>query len=171
MTNVDTTNPAWSLVMMAKYNTAANAALYSVCEQLSDEDLRAERKAFFGSIFATLNHIMVGDQVWLQRLRDGLTPGLSLTDTLYENLSDLRAARVALDAEIEAFTVALTPERLAKPWGYFDTAGNERHDPYAICVTQLFNHQTHHRGQIHCMLTQAGVDDPPVFDVHRVIGS
>ena len=115
MTKVETTNPAWSLVMMAKYNTAANKTLYETCSQLSDDDLRADRGAFFGSIFATLNHIMVGDQVWLQRLRDGLAAPLHLTDTLFETLAELSEARVMLDAELESFATALTPERLNSP--------------------------------------------------------
>jgi len=166
---IDTQHPAWSIVMMARYNKVSNQRLYDACATLSDDDLHADRGAFFGSIFATLNHIMVGDHIWLGRLRDDLSANLSLTKTLYDDFADLSAARAALDAELETFAAGLTADRLATPWDYRDSAGNVRHDAYAICVSQLFNHQTHHRGQIHGMLTQAGVTDPPVFDMHRLL--
>lgn len=165
----NTSNPAWSFVLMARYNTLANTRLYNACADLNDAERRKDRGAFFGSIHQTLNHIMVGDLLWFGRLRDGETAALGLTDILYDEFETLRDARAALDAEMEVFAENLTPDAIAGDLAYRDSAGHAMTNPFATCMTQMFNHATHHRGQIHCMLTQAGHSDPPIFDVHYVL--
>jgi uncharacterized damage-inducible protein DinB len=165
----DTSNPAWSFVLMARYNRLANARLYDACARIGDSERRADRGAFFGSIHATLNHILVGDRLWFGRLSGRGAPDLALNQVLHDDFDALRAARAALDDEIAAFADGLTAAEIAGPFSYRNSAGEARTDPFATCLTQMFNHATHHRGQVHCLLTQAGVADPPVLDIHYVM--
>ena len=153
---------------LARYNHLANERLYQACAQLSDAVRKQRRQAFFGSIHGTLNHIMVGDRIWLARFAGETVPSTGLDADLYEDFGDLRAARVAEDARIEAFAAKLTPPFLEGTIRYVNNAGLEFDDPLTVLVPHLFNHQTHHRGQVHDMLSQTEVP-PPSLDMHRVL--
>ena len=154
--------------MRARYNTLANGILYDACAGLSDVERRRERPAFFKSIHGTLNHIMVGDRIWMTRFEGEAAPSTSLDAILYEDFADLRAAREAEDARIEAFMASLSLEFLAGGIRYVNNEGNRYDDPVPLLLTHLFNHQTHHRGQVHGLLSHAGVKTP-VLDLHRVL--
>ncbi|MBW4581080.1 MAG: DinB family protein [Tildeniella nuda ZEHNDER 1965/U140] len=153
---------------LARYNTLANCKLYDACAQLSEAERTCTRPAFFKSIHGTLNHIMVGDRIWVTRFEGGTTPSIGLNAILYENFDALRVARVAQDEHIETFAAGLTNEFLAQSIQYVNNQGRQLDDPAALLVAHFFNHQTHHRGQIHDMLTQTNVA-PPSLDMHRVI--
>ncbi|PSB26861.1 DinB family protein [Stenomitos frigidus] len=153
---------------LARYNTLANRKLYDACAQLSDAERTRIRPAFFKSIHGTLNHIMVGDRIWLTRFEGGTIPSTELNAILYEDFEALKAARVAEDDHIEAFAAGLTHEFLAQSIQYVNNQGRHLDDPADLLVAHFFNHQTHHRGQIHDMLTQTDVA-PPSLDMHRVI--
>jgi uncharacterized damage-inducible protein DinB len=153
---------------MAVYNTAANLRLYEACATLDVDALERDRGAFFGSIHATLNHILLGDRIWLARLRGATVPSTGLDTVLYAEFHALRTARREMDAEIEAFMAGLDPAFLERTLAYRNNAGRDLRDPVAVLLTHLFNHQTHHRGQVHAMLTQAG-HSGPVLDLHRVL--
>ncbi len=154
--------------MMARYNTLANQRLYETYARLSDSERKKARPAFFDSIHGTLNHIMVGDRIWLARFAGEEIPSTHLDTILYEDFDELRRARVSEDKRIEAFASGLNEEFLGGTIRYVNNEGKIYDDPIALLVAHFFNHQTHHRGQIHDMLTQTDVP-PPVLDLHRVI--
>lgn len=153
---------------LARYNTLANRKLYDACAQLSEAERTCTRPAFFKSIHGTLNHIMIGDRIWVTRFGGGTIPSTGLNAILYESFDELRIARVAQDEYIETFTAGLTNEFLAQSIQYVNNQGRHLDDPADLLVAHFFNHQTHHRGQIHDMLTQTVVA-PPSLDMHRVI--
>ena len=154
--------------MLARYNTLANRRLYEVCARLSDAERKRVRPAFFKSIHGTLNHIMVGDRIWLARFEGSEIASTRLDAILYEDFDALGAARMSEDARIEAFASGIDEDFLGKTIRYRNHAGNTHVDPVDLLVAHLFNHQTHHRGQIHDMLTQTDVT-PPALDMHRVL--
>lgn len=154
--------------MLARYNTLANRRLYDACARLSNAERKKARPAFFGSIHGTLNHIMVGDRIWLARFEGAEVPSTNLDATLYEDFDELHEARRAEDARIEAFASGLDERSLAGGIRYMNNEGNVHADPVDLLVAHFFNHQTHHRGQVHDMLTQTDVP-PPVLDLHRIL--
>ena len=154
--------------MLSRYNTQANFRVYESCSQLTDAERKRTRPAFFKSIHGTLNHIMVGDRIWLTRFEGGEIPSTGLDAMLYEDFDELREARIAEDERIEAFASGLAEEFLASTITYRNNSGNIHTDPVNLLMAHFFNHQTHHRGQIHDMLTQTELA-PPVLDMHRVL--
>ena len=154
--------------MLARYNRLANERLYGVCAGLSEAELKRPRQAFFTSIHGTLNHILLGDRIWLARFEGGVAPSTGLDAILYEDFAELRIARVAEDARIEAFAAGLAPEFLGGSIRYVNNAGRAFDDPVDLLLTHLFNHQTHHRGQVTDLLMQTETK-PPVLDLHRVL--
>ena len=153
---------------LGRYNTLANRKLYDACAQLSKVERDRIRPAFFKSIHGTLNHIMIGDRIWLTRFEGGTIPSTGLDAILYEDFDALCAARIAQDDRIEAFAAGLTHEFLTRSIQYINNQGRHLDDPADLLVAHFFNHQTHHRGQIHDMLTQTDIA-PPSLDMHRVI--
>lgn len=154
--------------MLAQYNTLANHKLYATCAELEDIDRKQIRPAFFKTIHGTLNHIMVGDRIWLARFEGKEVPSTGLDAILYEDFEQLRAARIAQDTIIEAFAANLTESFLNQTIRYQNNQGNIHNDPVTLLLAHLFNHQTHHRGQIHDMITQTNIH-PPSLDMHRII--
>ena len=154
--------------LMAHYNHLANQRLYDTCALLPEAELKRTRPAFFKSIHGTLNHILLGDRIWLARFEGGTAPSTGLDAILYDDFRELRAAREAEDARIEAFADGLTEAALAGSIRYLNNQGRTFDDPVPMLLAHLFNHQTHHRGQVHDMLTQTDVP-PPVLDLHRVV--
>lgn len=146
----------------ARYNAWANDRLYAACAQLSDADFKASRQAFFGSILGTLNHILVGDRAWLGRI-EGVPSGISrLDEILFEDLAGLRQARKAKDERIVRLAGTLDAEALTRDLVYRTTAGVEHTTPLVWVLSHMFNHQTHHRGQVHGLLSQTTVKPPPL---------
>ncbi len=154
--------------MLASYNALANRRLYEACARLSDAERKKRRLAFFGSIHGTLNHIMVGDRIWLGRFSGEEVPSTNLDAILYEEFEELWEAREVEDARIEAFAAGIDEELLNGTIRYVNNEGRTLEDPVDLLVMHFFNHQTHHRGQVHDMLTQTEVP-PPVLDLHRVL--
>jgi uncharacterized damage-inducible protein DinB len=146
----------------ARYNRWANACVYAACAALSTEDYRAQRPAFFGSIHNTLNHILVADRVWLGRF-EGKPSGIKrLDEILYDDLAALHQAREAEDARILAFTDGLSDTTIAGTLAYRNMAGEEKATPFVWTLAHFFNHQTHHRGQVHGMLSGTPAAPPPL---------
>jgi uncharacterized damage-inducible protein DinB len=144
---------------MAHYNRWQNENLYRAADRLSDDERRRERGAFFGSIHATLNHLLWADRMWMSRFADVPAPdgGIPQSVSLHGEWEELKRARKDFDGTIIGWAGRLDPEWLAGDltW-YSGAAKKELTKPKWLLVTHLFNHQTHHRGQVHCMLTQAG---------------
>ncbi len=149
---------------MAAYNRWANGRLYNACAGLGDAERKRDRAAFFGSIHNTLNHILVGDRAWLARI-EGLADGGTPLDTvLFDDFDELRRAREAEDDRIDRVLGTMTEDRLAGDLAYSNLAGTPFRTPLRLVFTHLFNHETHHRGQVHDMLSQAGAV-PPELDL------
>jgi len=141
--------------MMAAYNAWANGRLYDAVDRLPEADYRADLGAFFKSVHGTLNHLMVGDILWLARFRGQPNPPLHLDQILHDDRAGLRAARAALDAEIAAFIDTLTEADIQATFTYtMITRPDAVTEPIAPALTHFFNHQTHHRGQAHALLTR-----------------
>ena len=154
--------------LMARYNTGANLRLYATCAEIGDAERKRIRPAFFHSIHGTLNHILLGDRIWMARFEGGTSPSTGLGADLYAEFGALRDARIAEDARIDAFGDRLDDEFLSGSISYRNNEGRDLTDPMSLLVAHFFNHQTHHRGQVHDMLTQTGIATP-VLDMHRVI--
>jgi len=149
--------------MMAAYNAWANRRLYAAAGALSEADYRADLGAFFKSVHGTLNHMMVADLMWLARFRGQPNPALRLDQILHEDRAALVAARRALDAEIAAHVESLTEADIAATFSYSMVTRPETvTEPVAPALTHFFNHQTHHRGQVHALLTRLTGEAPPL---------
>jgi uncharacterized damage-inducible protein DinB len=144
---------------MARYNRWQNENLYGVADRLSAEERCLERGAFFGSIHKTLNHLLWGDRSWMSRFTDMPKPQGGPRDSiaLYRDWEELKSARAGFDRTFIDWADTVDPSWLAADQTYYSNAiERELTKPRWVLVTHLFNHQTHHRGQVHCMLTQAG---------------
>jgi len=153
---------------LALYNRIANERLYEACAGLSDEEYRRDRVVSFRSIHALLNHLLLADRIWLERFEGNTTLTPPLHSVLFDDFGALREAMAREDARLEAFFGSAGEEFLARPVTYVNSKGHSYSDPAVAVVGHFFNHQTHHRGQLHVMLAQAGVP-PPSFDMHRIL--
>jgi len=156
--------------LMAQYNQRLNERLYATAGQLSDDILNHDQGAFFKSISGTLNHIMVGDLVWLKRFANhpAAHPALdylhkvqtpkSLDQILYTDFSELDDKRKQLDQVIIDWCQQLTDNELATPLTYHNIKGEPATKNLGSLILHLFNHQTHHRGQLTTLLSQNGLD-------------
>ena len=147
--------------MMAGYNAWCNERIYDAASQLSDADYRADRGAFFKSIHGTLNHILVADRIWMRRFTgEGEAPN-RLDVILFEDFVELRFARQKEDERIVAYIDGLSEAGLVGRFRYRTiTKPTEVEQPLAPALMHFFNHQTHHRGQVHCLLTGLGREAP-----------
>jgi uncharacterized damage-inducible protein DinB len=144
---------------MARYNRWQNQNLYGVADRLSDDERRRERGAFFGSIHKTLSHLLWGDRIWMSRLTDVPSPGVGIPQSvsLYPDWDVLRRERATFDDRIIDWADRLDEASLEGDLTWHSAVTKrEMSKPKWLLVTHMFNHQTHHRGQVHCMLTQAG---------------
>lgn len=146
--------------MMARYNRWINDNLYSICADLSDEQRKAERGLFFGSIHGTLNHLLLADKLWLGRFTHQPFEVEGLDQELFEEFTPLREARVDTDRLILEWTAGLTEAELAGELEYrsISNPATPRSCALWIAVSHFFNHQTHHRGQVTAALSQLGRD-------------
>jgi uncharacterized damage-inducible protein DinB len=146
---------------MAEYNAWCNRRLYDAVAPLSDADFRADRGAFFKSIHGTLNHMLAADRIWMKRFTgEGDTP-TRLDAILFESFAELREAREAEDARILAYANGLSEDAMASRFRYSMISDpREVEEPLAPALFHFFNHQTHHRGQVHCLLTGLGHEAP-----------
>ena len=156
--------------LMARYNRWMNGRLYELATELSDEERRRDLGAFFGSIHATFNHLVLTDRIWLARFAE-VGPARdqfrgfelvyqydSLAAELYEDFGELRAQREATDELIERWTRKLHPADLDAKMIYANSKGLEREHPLWFGMAHFFNHQTHHRGQLTTLFMQLGKD-------------
>ena len=156
---------------LEQYNRWFNERLYDACEKLPDAERKRDRRAFFGSIHGSLNHLVWADCLWLQRFASQghafralprellqLPEGAVHATVVHEDWRQLRDARTRLDAAIEAWVAEMPADFLRATMRYANTLGVQRQHPTWQAVTHFFNHQTHHRGQVTTLLSQAGVD-------------
>jgi uncharacterized damage-inducible protein DinB len=150
---------------MATYNAWANARLYRMAQQLSDEQYRRNVSAYFKSLHGTLNHLLVADRVWLWRLTGAGVSPTRLDAILFDDLAALSEARRAEDERLVSFTESLTDAQLEATIEYRTFDGRSEQQKLRAVLAHLFNHQTHHRGQAHAILTVLGVKEPESLDV------
>ncbi len=161
---------AVNIKLLAQYNTWMNDKVYATAATLPDEALKQDRGAFFGSIFDTLNHLCVGDTLWLQRMARqwpeltslagvaALPTPSALDQRLASTLPELTELRRLLDAAISGLCDELTPLHLGSALEYKTTKGVVGRKPLGDVLLHVFNHQTHHRGQVTTLLSQSGLD-------------
>jgi uncharacterized damage-inducible protein DinB len=147
--------------MFAAYNAWANRRLYDAAARLSEAEYRQDRGAFFRSMHGTLNHLLVGDRIWMRRFTGEGEAPRRLDAILFEDLSSLRAAREAEDARIARYGRGLDEAEFAGTIRYrLITRPEDVEQPLAPALAHFFNHQTHHRGQAHGILTGFGAKAP-----------
>ena len=147
------------LAIMSCYNTRMNARIYELCATIPDLDRKADRGAFFKSIHGILNHLLLTDRLWMSRFTGVPFAVESLSQELYSDFDELRAQRQLTDAAIAEWTAKLTDEQLAAPFTFTSISKPvPRTMPLALTLTHVFNHQTHHRGQLTTLLDQLGYD-------------
>jgi uncharacterized damage-inducible protein DinB len=145
--------------LMAQYNEWMNSRMYALCASIPDAELHRDRGAFFGSIYGSLNHIAYGDLAFLSRFTGTPSVVPEPGADLFGTFSLLRAERATLDKRILAWSESLSPAWLAQPLTYTSKIdGKSRTVPKWVLVTHMFNHQTHHRGQVTTLLSQMGLD-------------
>ena len=154
--------------MLAAYNRIANERLYAACAELSDREYIKQRQGSFGSIHGLLNHILLGDGIWMARFEGGGAATPPLNTVLFEDFMGLRAVRVAQDARIEAFFTKLQSDFSSWSFPYVNNKGKNYVESAPVAFGHFFNHQTHHRGQVHVMLSQTPVAAPSL-DLHRIM--
>ncbi|WP_421707312.1 DinB family protein [Algihabitans sp.] len=150
--------------VLARYNSWQNTSLVTAADGLTDSQRWADQGAFFKSAAATLNHLYWADALMLERIKGNERPQDTITHSLTEpsDWSEFKSLRAARDAEIADWADSLTDRDLRGTVAWYPLDGSERIEmSKAICVVHLFNHQTHHRGQIHAMLTALGAAPEP----------
>ncbi|MCB9958865.1 MAG: DinB family protein [Rhodospirillaceae bacterium] len=156
---------------MADYNAVMNNDLYGVASQLDDAERRRDRGAFWHSIHGTLCHLLWADTMWMSRFAGWQAPPVVLKDSAgwYDDFAEMTEARHKADAGIGLWADGLTDAKLTGDltW-YSGAAGREFTYPVAFLVAHFFNHQTHHRGQAHALLTAAGAT-PGATDIPMLI--
>ncbi len=144
---------------MAGYNAEMNRRLYDAADRLSDDERKRERGAFWGSIHGTFCHLLWGDQMWMSRFDGWERPAVQQKESagMIGGYEELKRQRVEADGRLSEWAGRITPEWLAGELTWFSGgAGREMTRKRDILVMHLFNHQTHHRGQAHALLTASG---------------
>lgn len=155
--------PEYALYL-ARYNRWMNQKIYAASEQLSDAERKADRGAFFKSIHSTLNHLVWGDGMWLGRFTKDTPlqramPGTPAGADVHADWNELKAARDALDADLLIWVAQLDADWLAQDFSWYSGMSKSwRSGPGWQSVVHMFNHQTHHRGQVSTLLSQQGID-------------
>lgn len=156
--------------LMARYNQWMNENIYRAASGLDPAQLVEDRGAFFGSILGTLNHILVGDTIWLKRFAShpaqyrsleyvrSLPMPDALSDILYEEFEPLRTNRQTMDDVIVEFSREVDASDLDSALSYRSMAGTPNQRSFGQLIHHFYNHQTHHRGQVSTLFSQIGVD-------------
>ena len=150
-------------LMFARYNRWANGRIYDAARHLSEDQYHRDMGAHFGSLNGTLNHVLVADRIWMSRFTGEGEPPTALDLILFEEIHELREARMAEDERIIGVVERFTEKDLDAPIRY---RGLNRavvvEQPIKNALGHFFNHQTHHRGQAHCLLSQLAGEAPPL---------
>jgi uncharacterized damage-inducible protein DinB len=150
-------------LLLFRYNAWANARLYEAVGRLPEEEIVRPRASFFGSIGKTLNHLIVGDRLWMARLTGVPCVHRRLDEVPYPLFDDLRAAREEQDRAMAGWMERVDPAFVeTEVLTYHTTGGEACVTPVALVVTHMVNHGTHHRGQVHGLLSQTEVPPPPL---------
>ena len=155
---------------MAANNAWANHRLLEACARLSQEEFEAARASFFPSIKATLNHIVTVDWYYvdaleraLRKQRPNTQPGRFFDpEEPFATCAALSAEQHAVDQRLLVACQSLTDAQMSDPVAVMRRAGVEM-EATSRLLAHLFQHQIHHRGQVHAMLAGTSVA-PPQLD-------
>ncbi len=161
--------PSDYFATLAGYNAWANQRLYQACERLSEDEYLRERRAAFGSLHATLNHLLVADRIWLARIAGRNPPRLAATQVLYADLVGLKVARQAEDEHLRNLIAGLSRANLDRPLVYRNGRGDRCETRLCLALGHMFNHQAHYRGEASAMLRQTEISPPPL-DLIEFVG-
>jgi uncharacterized damage-inducible protein DinB len=143
--------------MFAAYNRWANEALYAAAATLTREEFRSDRGAFFGSMMGTLNHLLCADRIWMRRFTGAGDAPAALNVILFEELAALETARKTEDERIADWVAGVSEESLGQNFTYTPITNPQLvTQRLGSAMSHFFNHQTHHRGQCHMVLTSLG---------------
>ena len=161
-------------IMFAAYNRWANKRLYDVAGQLTSEQYRQDCAVAFNSMQGTLNHILIGDTVWMSRFQQTQHTIGGLDELLHEDHSALESARLQMDQRIAGYVESLDPAALGSAFTYSPiTLPEPVTMQLGVALAHMFNHQTHHRGQAHAILTRLTGEAPPLdliyFQIERQV--
>lgn len=146
-------------IMQSRYNRCMNHNLYTVCETVPDEQRKRDMGAFFHSVHGTLNHLLLGDRLWMSRFTGAEFPVESLDQELYSDFKELRQARMDTDEAICAWIDAPEKIDLDRIIAFKAVVTQRTHRfRLADALLHFFHHQTHHRGQVTTLLSQLGLD-------------
>lgn len=156
--------------LMARYSRWMNQRLYPLCDAMPDGERKRDRGAFFGSIHGTLNHLLWADRMWLGRFVGPPCTHPAFGADMFANFDELEREREATDRAMLEWAGSVSVEWLGSPLEYASVVdGKVRRLPREIAVVHMYNHGTHHRGQLTTLLKQAGID-PGVTDLPWVPG-
>lgn len=151
--------------LMAQYNLWMNQKIYTICSDIPDEKRKQDLGGFFKSIHGTLNHLLYGDKAWMGRFTNKPFSVKASAQELYSDFDTLKVEREKTDKEILEWSKHLDSEWLSQEFEYTSNVDNKRRIlPSWVLVTHMFNHQTHHRGQVTTLIKQLGYD-PGVTDI------
>ena len=144
---------------LAAYNQWMNTKIYDACESLTDEQRKQDMGGFFKSIHGALNHLLLGDKIWLGRFTGEPFAVAGLDQELFKDFNELKQVRQQTDQQIINWVAALTEAELLSKLQYQSIVDPAtRSYEMWLAITHFFNHQTHHRGQVTALLSQLGVD-------------
>lgn len=155
--------------MLARYNGWANSRLYAHAHTVSDEAYRRDVGVYFKSLHATLNHILVADRIWMRRLTGTGEQPKALNAVLFDDLASLSRARVVEDQRIDDFVAGLKADDIEREVDFKSMKGIEQRQPVREILAHVFNHQAHHRGQAHAILTRLGIAEPDSLDLFMML--
>jgi len=151
--------------LMARYNRWMNERLYALLAEVPDAERKLDRGAFFGSIHGTLNHLLWGDRMWLGRFIDEPCNHPAFGTDMYGGFAELAGEREITDRKMLDWAGGVAASWLDGTLSYVSKVdGRRREMPRAVAVLQLFNHGTHHRGQLTTLMKQMGLD-PGITDI------
>jgi len=153
----------------AQYNQIMNQRIFEICAGISDTERKQDRGAFFKSIHSTLDHIIFGDRAWMNRLADKNYKLAAIGSDLFDDFEGMAEVRISLDVDICQWTAELSEEWLLADMTWTTMLdGSVRTQPRWLLTSHMFNHQTHHRGQLSTLLNQAGYD-VGITDLPRLV--
>lgn len=157
----------------AAFNAWANEHLHAACAQLGEPEIHADRGAFFRSIFGTLNHVLLVDILYMDRLQGRKIAFKGLDDILCPDFKGLRDMQARQDSIFSSYCAALTAQALHGDVTFATLLSNPQvwRVPMPVYLSNLFQHQAHHRGQVHNMLSQCGIEPPPIGFVEFCVES
>ena len=158
------------LILMAQYNFWATQRLCQNLESVSDDEFYKDVGLYFKSIFGTLNHLLLGEHyLWYPRFAEGISPARKLTDTIEPDKTKCLEQLQQKSHHWIAFIQGLDLERLAGNLNYKRVNGEQLSLPFAATLLHVFNHGTHHRGQVTAAMTALGYECPELDLVYMLI--